>query len=130
VQPAFFPWPGNYAVATHLDYSYAVPNGTFSVPTKAASAGETIVLWGTGFGNTTPLAPIGQVVPPAAYSVSGVTVMIGNTPATVYGTALTPGYAGLYQVAIQVPASLATGTYNLVATVNGVQSAAMNFGVQ
>jgi uncharacterized protein (TIGR03437 family) len=130
VQPAFFPWPGNYAVATHLDYSDAVPNGTFSVPTKAASAGETIVLWGTGFGNTTPLAPIGQVVPPAAYSVSGVTVMIGNTPATVYGTALTPGYAGLYQVAIQVPASLATGTYNLVATVNGVQSAAMNFGVQ
>jgi mannan endo-1,4-beta-mannosidase len=130
LQPAFFPWPANYAVATHLDYSDAVPDGTFSVPTKAASPGETIILWGTGFGNTTPLAPIGQVVPPAAYSVSGVTVTIGNTPAMVYGTALTSGYAGLYQVAIQVPASLASGTYNLVAAVNGVQSPAVNFGVQ
>jgi mannan endo-1,4-beta-mannosidase len=130
VQPAFFPWPGNYAVATHLDYSYAVPNGTFSVATTAASPGETIVLWGTGFGITTPLAPIGQEIPPAAYSVSGVTVMIGNTPATVYGTALASGLAGLYQVAIQVPASLASGTYNLVATVNGVASPAVSFGVQ
>jgi len=130
LQPAFFLWPGNYAVATHLDYSDAVPNGTFSVPTTAASPGETIILWGTGFGNTTPPAPIGQVVPPAAYSVSGVTVTIGNTPATVYGTGLTSGYAGLYQVAIQVPASLTSGTYNLVATVNGVQSPAVSFGVQ
>jgi mannan endo-1,4-beta-mannosidase len=130
VQPAFFPWPDNYAVATHLDYSDAVPNGTFNVPTTAAKAGETIILWGTGFGNTNPLAPMGQVVPPAAYAVSGVTVTIGNATATVYGTALASGYAGLYQVAIQVPSSLASGTYNLVATVNGVQSPAMSFGVQ
>jgi len=73
---------------------------------------------------------MGQVVPPAAYAVSGVTVTIGNATATVYGTALASGYAGLYQVAIQVPSSLASGTYNLVATVNGVQSPAMSFGVQ
>lgn len=130
VQPAFFPWPGNFAVATHLDYSYAVPNGTFAVTTKAASPGETIILWGTGFGNTTPLAPVGQEIPPALYTVSGVTVSIGNTPAQVYSTALASGLAGLYQVAIQVPASLASGTYNLVATVNGVQSPPVSFAVQ
>jgi mannan endo-1,4-beta-mannosidase len=129
VQPAFFPW-GNYPVATRLDYSYAVPNGTLSVPSTAANAGDTIILWGTGFGNTSPLAPIGQEVPPASYAVSGVSVTIGNTQATVYGTALTPGYAGLYQVAIQVPTTLASGTYNLVATVNGVQSPAVSFAVQ
>ncbi|HUB81413.1 MAG TPA: cellulase family glycosylhydrolase [Bryobacteraceae bacterium] len=129
-QPAFFPWPGGFAVATHLDYSYAVPNGTFSVTTKPASPGETIVLWGTGFGNTTPLAPVGQEVPPSSYAVSGVSVTIGNTPAQVYGTALAPGLAGLYQVAIQVPASLPGGTYNLVATVNGVQSPPLSFAVQ
>jgi len=100
------------------------------VATSAASPGETIVLWGTGFGITTPPAPIGQEIPPAAYSVTGVTVMIGTTPAQVYGTALASGLAGVYQVAIQVPASLASGTYNLVAMVNGVQSPAVNFGVQ
>jgi uncharacterized protein (TIGR03437 family) len=129
LQPAFFPW-GDYAVATFTDYSYAVPNGTLSVPTVAASPGDVVVLWGTGFGATSPAAPIGQEVPPAAYSVSGVTVTIGTAAATVYGTALAPGLAGVYQVAIQVPSSLASGTYPLVATVNGVQSPAVSFQVQ
>jgi uncharacterized protein (TIGR03437 family) len=129
VQPAFFTW-GNYAVATRTDYSYAVPNGTLSVPTTAAQPGDIVILWGTGFGNTSPLAPIGQEVPPADYSVSGVTVTIGSTAATVYGTALAPGLASVYQVAIQVPTSLADGKYPLVVTVNGVQSAAVGFAVQ
>jgi uncharacterized protein (TIGR03437 family) len=129
VQPAFFTW-GNFAAATRTDFSYAVPNGTLSVPTTAAQPGDVIILWGTGFGNTSPLAPIGQEVPPAAYSVSGVTVTIGSTAATVYGTALAPGLAGVYQVAIQVPTSLAGGNYPLVATLNGVQSAPVSFAVQ
>jgi len=46
------------------------------------------------------------------------------------GTALTPGLAGVYQVAIQVPGSLAGGNYSPVATVNGVSSPAVSFGVQ
>jgi uncharacterized protein (TIGR03437 family) len=37
--------------------------------------------------------------------------------ATVYGTALAPGFAGLYQLAFQVPPSLPDGTYQLFATV-------------
>jgi uncharacterized protein (TIGR03437 family) len=130
LQPAFFPWPGNFVVATFTDYSLAVPNGTFSVPTVTAKAGDVVVLWGTGFGVTSPAAPIGQEVPPAAYSVPGVTVTIGTASATVYGTALAPGLAGVYQVAIQVPSSLAGGTYPLVATVNGVQSPSLSFAVQ
>lgn len=129
LQPAFFPW-GDYAVATRTDYSYAVPNGTLSVPTTAAQPGDVIILWGTGFGNTSPLAPIGQEVPPSAYSVSGVTVTIGGTAAMVYGTALASGLAGVYQVAIQVPSSLASGTYPLVASINGVQSTPVSFAVQ
>lgn len=100
------------------------------MPTTAAQPGDIVILWGTGFGNTSPLAPIGQEVPPADYSVSGVTVTIGSTAATVYGTALAPGLASVYQVAIQVPTSLADGKYPLVVTVNGVQSAAVGFAVQ
>jgi uncharacterized protein (TIGR03437 family) len=65
LQPAFFTW-GNYAVATYTDYTYAVPNGTLSVPTVAAKPGDVVVLWGTGFGTTSPAAPIGTEVPPAA----------------------------------------------------------------
>ena len=113
LQPAFFQL-GNYAVATHLDYSSATQ----------AAPGDSIILWGTGFGPTSPAAPIGAEVPPGPVyqTASLVTVTVGNAPAIVYGAALAPGFAALYQVAIQIPESLADGDYPVVATVSGVQS--------
>ena len=50
------------------------------------------------------------------------TVKIGTADAQVFGAALSPGFAGLYQVAIQVPASMADGDYALKATVSGASS--------
>jgi uncharacterized protein (TIGR03437 family) len=49
-------------------------------------------------------------------------VTINNVQATVYGAALASGFAGLYQVAIQVPLSLADGDWPIQATIAGVQS--------
>lgn len=123
--PGFFLWPGGYAVATHLDYSLAVKNGTFAgVTTVAAKPGEVIVLWGTGFGPTSPSAPVGELVPTGAtYSTKDpATVKVGGTTAKVYGAALASGFAAEYQVAIQVPAKLANGDYAIVATIGGVSS--------
>jgi uncharacterized protein (TIGR03437 family) len=108
--PAFFPWPNNQVVATHSDYSYAVATGTF--------AGA---------------APPGIPVPSGVtYNTSTLpSVTINGVAATVYAAALTSGDAGLYQVAIQVPSSLANGTWPLVVGVGGVQStAAMVLAVQ
>jgi uncharacterized protein (TIGR03437 family) len=125
LQPAFFLWPGGYAVATHLDFSDAVKNGTFSgLTTTPASAGETIVLWGTGFGPTTPAFPVGVETPTSAtyLTSSPVTVTVGGVSASVFATALAPGFASLYQVAVTLPESLAAGDYPLVATVAGAQS--------
>jgi uncharacterized protein (TIGR03437 family) len=51
-----------------------------------------------------------------------VTVTIGGIAATVYGAALAPGFAGLYQVAIQVPTSAPSGDQPIVATVGGASS--------
>ena len=124
LQPAFFLWPGNAAVATHVDYSYAVKNGSLQTPTVPAKPGEVIILWGTGFGPTTPAAPSGQVVSGGPYVVDGVAVTVGGTEAQMYGVALSPGMAGLYQVAIQVPASLADGDFPVIATISGQQSPA------
>jgi uncharacterized protein (TIGR03437 family) len=121
--PAFFSWPGNQVVATHQDYSYAVAPGTFpTLTTVAAQPGEVIILWGTGFGATTPSTLPGVVVPgDQEYSTSSpVTVTINNIPATVYGAALAPGFVGEYQVAIQVPASLTAGNWPVVATAGGI----------
>jgi len=124
LSPAFFLW-GSYAVATRIDYSPAVRNGTFpdnaTVPAKPV---DIIVLWGTGFGPTAPTAPVGFVVPSGiAYNTADpVTVTVGGLAATVFGAALTPGDAGLYQIAIQIPVALADGDYPVVAKVSGIPS--------
>ena len=81
-------------------------------------------LWGTGFGPTTPPVDAGIQVPSDGrqYNSSPVTIKLGTADAQVFGAALSPGFAGLYQVAIQVPATLADGDYALKATVSGVSS--------
>jgi uncharacterized protein (TIGR03437 family) len=117
--PMFFLWPGNQAVATRTDFSLAAKSGTFTTASSvAAKPGDTIILWGTGFGPTVPNAPTGFVVPSSAtYSTSTTPyVTINGIPALVYGAALAPGLAGLYQVAIQVPMSLGDGDWAVQVT--------------
>jgi uncharacterized protein (TIGR03437 family) len=123
--PAFFAWPGNQAVATHLDFTYAAKAGTFAgVTTIPAKPGETIILWGTGFGPTTPAALVGRVVPASpAYNTSTLpTVTLNNSPVTVLGAALAPGAAALYQVDIQVPSSMANGDWPVQVSIGGATS--------
>ena len=124
-QPAFFLWGGKYPVATRTDYSYAAPAGLFpGLTTVPAKPGEVVILWGTGFGPTSPVTQAGQQVTAAAVLANPVTVTIGGLPATVYGTALSPGSAGLYQVALQVPPGLADGDQPVVVQVAGAASPA------
>jgi uncharacterized protein (TIGR03437 family) len=122
--PAFFLWPGNQAVATRTDGSFAVKPGTFAgAVTAAAHPGDVVILWGTGFGATTPAAPQGVVIPSTQqYSCSPVTASLGTTSLTVYGCALSPGAVGLYQVAVQIPMTMPNGDYPLSVTVSGAVS--------
>jgi uncharacterized protein (TIGR03437 family) len=123
--PAFFLWPGSQAVATRQDYSYAVKAGSFAgATTVPAKPGEVIILWGTGFGPTIPAAPVGVSVPASGGypTASPPTVTINGTPAVVYGAALAPGSAGLYQIAIQVPSTLADGDWSIQATIGSIAS--------
>jgi uncharacterized protein (TIGR03437 family) len=122
--PAFFQW-GTYAVATHQDFTYAVKNGAIAgLTTVPAKPGDVIILWGTGFGPTSPAVPSGVETPSTATynTATPVSVTIGGKNANVYGAALAPGYAGLYQIAILIPASLSNGDYPVIATIDGVGS--------
>ncbi len=122
---AFFLWPGSQVVATRQDYTYAVKPGTFAgATTVGAKPGEILILWGTGFGPTMPPAPSGVSVPASGgfSTASAPTVTINNTPAIVYGAALAPGSAGLYQIAIQVPTTLPDGDWPIQASIGGVTS--------
>ena len=80
----------------------------------------------TGLGPANPAPPAGVAVPgDKTYSTASVpTVTINNTPATVFGAALAPGSAGLYQIAIQVPNTLADGDWPIQASIGNVQSPA------
>jgi uncharacterized protein (TIGR03437 family) len=121
--PSFFMWPANQPVATHADFSWAVKNGTFpGATTVAAKPGETIILWANGFGPTNPAAPEGIQVPAGAYTTTALpSITILTTPVTVYGAALAPGFAGLYQVAFQVPANFPDGDYPINGSIAGFQ---------
>ena len=122
--PAFFQWPGSQPIATRLDYTDAVKDGTLGISTVPAKPGETIVLWGTGFGPTNPVAPPGDQVPSGkTYSTTTLPkVTIDKVSAKVYGAALTAGFAGLYQVAIEIPESIRDGDWPIQASIGGVES--------
>jgi uncharacterized protein (TIGR03437 family) len=125
--PAFFLWPNSQAVATYQNFTLAAASGTFAgATTVPAKPGDLVILWGTGFGPTTPAAPVGEGTPSdATYSTSTApTVTLDDMPAKVLGAALAPGFAGLYQVAIQVPSSIGNGNWPVVATIGGVSSPA------
>jgi uncharacterized protein (TIGR03437 family) len=123
--PAIFAWTGNQAVALHQDLTDAAKPGTFAgVATTPAKPGETIILYSTGFGPTTPAAPSGMVIPASPAYVTTVlpTATLNNAPVTVVGASLVGGSAGLYQISIQIPSSIGSGDLSLQVSIGGMTS--------
>ncbi|MDE3165531.1 MAG: SBBP repeat-containing protein [Acidobacteriota bacterium] len=121
--PAFFLYGGtSYAIASR-NPDYALLGNPSAVPgTIPAKPGDVLILWGTGFGPTNPPAPSGVTVTTALPVATAPVVTVGGTPATLIGVALSPGSVGLYQIAIQLPASMPTGTVAVQASVGGATS--------
>ena len=119
--PAFLTFDGQHVAAEHLNYSLLGPPGVLPGATfTPAAAGETIILYGVGFGPTNPTVPTGQTVPGGEPLANTVTMTIG-------GVSVTPTFAGLsssglYQFNVPVPASLASGDAAVTATINGVST--------
>ena len=124
--PGFFEWLNNQPVATHLDSSDAMKNGTYTgLTTIPAKPGDYVTFWGSGFGPTTPAIPNGTLVPipGGPYYVTNVPALtINSQPMPYYGTALASTFAGLYQVTVQVPSSTANGDWPVIASVGGISS--------
>lgn len=72
---------------------------------KPASPGDTITLYGVGFGTVTPDVPAGQLVGPTELTAltSPVQILFGTTPATISYQGLAPSLVGLYQFNVTVP---------------------------
>ncbi len=98
--------------ALHADYSLVDT-------AQPARPGETILLYGAGFGPTNPPVPSAQLVSTPAAITNPVQVTMGGMAATVvYAGLVGPG---LYQINATVPA-LPNGNAAVVATLGSVSS--------
>ncbi|HEY1496006.1 MAG TPA: hypothetical protein VGF49_15745 [Candidatus Solibacter sp.] len=102
--PAAFRLPaGQYAVALFPDnLTFVLPPGVSGVRTARAKPGDTIILYGVGFGPVTPDISAGQIVQ-QANSLPGFTASFAGVPATVQFAGLVSGFLGLYQFNVVVP---------------------------
>ena len=114
------------AMPVSLAASLGLPSNCSSLPKAAlcgepAHAGDYLQIYATGLGKATPdgdpagaALPTGQVAPPGGSplyeTVTAPTVMIGGLPATVIFSGVAPGYAGLYQLDVQIPAGVTAGS--------------------
>lgn len=102
-------------------YDIVGPTGTsLGYKTVAAKAGDSLVLFGVGFGPTNPAVPAGAPYSGAAATTNSIQLLVNSSPVIPAFSGITS--AGLYQMNVQVPAGLGTGDVPLVATVGGVQT--------
>ena len=122
--PSLFNFDGSHIVATHLNYSLVGPASLYPGATTPAAPGETIIVYGTGFG-----------IPPAANLASGSAAQSGQystLPACTVGAANAPvGFAGLVgpglvQLNLTVPSSAPGQDDPIVCTLGGVSTPAGN----
>lgn len=119
--PAFFLFKdGKSIAAEHAGGGIVGATTLYANLSTPAHAGETIALFGAGFGATTPAFGDGQVVSVALPCAVTPTVSFGGAPAQVSYCGLVD--SGLYQVNVTVPATATTGDNVVTITLGSVTS--------
>jgi uncharacterized protein (TIGR03437 family) len=115
--PGVFMVSAAVAAITHVD-------GSLVTSASPATANETVVVYATGLGPVSGAMVTGS--PASSTSLEPTTpqqatAAFGAVPATVSFSGLTPGFTGLYQVNVQIPANTPSGSFLSIAI--GGQSA-------
>jgi uncharacterized protein (TIGR03437 family) len=100
-------------------YDIIGPGGaSLGYKTVAAKAGDNLILFGTGFGPTTPAVPAGKAYSGSAATTNSIELLINNIAvAPAFSGIASPG---LYQInVVPVPSGLGVGDVPLLATVGG-----------
>ncbi len=107
-----------------------LPNYSLISPTNPAHAGDTLVIYATGLGQTSPPMATGAVVPANAFpQTTPVGVMIGDKPASVIFSIAAPLFTGLNVVTATVPSGV-SGNVPLVIQQGTAVSNAVTITVQ
>jgi uncharacterized protein (TIGR03437 family) len=93
------------------------------VPSRPARPGETLIIYGVGFGDVTPSIPAGQLVPHANTVLAPLELFIGGVKASLAYSGLVPGNIGLYQFNVAVPDIPASDLVPLTFTLSGIPAA-------
>jgi uncharacterized protein (TIGR03437 family) len=135
---------GTYGAIVNLaDGSLTFPSTILDAAfaTHPAKPGDTITIYGIGFGQTSPIAVEGQASNNGSpgrplQTINNVTVTFGGgfagraTTVNALFTGLTPTAAGLYQVNVTIPSDTPLGPAVPVSIVaNGVQSNFVNLAI-
>ncbi|HXA52973.1 MAG TPA: hypothetical protein VNV86_21800, partial [Candidatus Acidoferrum sp.] len=86
-------------------------NGEFITPTNPVHPGDTITIWATGLGRTSPPIDSGAPAPsdPLPAAVIPTDVTLGGTALGIDYAGLVPGSVGLYQINATVPRTVPLG---------------------
>lgn len=102
-------------------YDILGPTGTsLGYQTVAAKAGDVVMLFGTGFGPTTPHVAAGLAFSGSAPTTNAVQISINGISVTPFFSGLSG--AGLVQLNFTVPAGLGAGDVPLLASVGGAKT--------
>ena len=124
---AFNVGAGQYVAALLPDgVTFILPPGlTSAVPTTRAKPGQTILLYGIGFGPVTPTISAGQIEEQASTLQSPFQISFAGVPAQIAYQGLVATFVGLYQFNVVVPDVAASDTVPLtfsVGTTGGTQA--------
>ena len=125
--PAFQIGGKQYVVALLPDgATFILPAGAIAgVASRPAQPGDTITVYGIGFGAVTPDIPAGQIATQSNQLARPLQILFGQTPAQVTYDGLAPSFVGLYQfnvVVPQVPDNLLTPVSLSLGGVGGKQT--------
>jgi uncharacterized protein (TIGR03437 family) len=102
-------------------YDIVGPAGTsLGYKTVPAKAGDTLILFGVGFGPTNPVVASGKAFTGSAPTTNTVQFLVNGSVVLPFYSGLTE--AGLYQFNLVLPAGLGAGDVTLQASVGGVRS--------
>jgi endoglucanase len=127
--PAFFTFGSDYAAAEHANGTLIAPAGLIpgSVATPAAP-GETIEVYGTGFGPTSPPWPTSELLTGPLSLANPVTLSVGGVVSNYIFEGLVG--PGLYQFNVTIPPGTPNGDATLIATIQGQSAPPVKITVQ
>jgi uncharacterized protein (TIGR03437 family) len=114
--PSFFVFDASHVTGTHLDGTLLGPANLYPGFSSPAKPGETVILYGNGFGQTSTSVVGGSLAQSGTLSPIPVVKIGGMTAVVQFAGLVSPG---LFQFNVVVPSAAPDGDNTLTTTYDG-----------